>query len=106
MKLVFAYLLALALAITVTEGIVCPRDYCATANCTNVTEEECEAQNKSYDPSGSFCGCCSTCLTILHEGESCTITRLRGEPPTATCEDGTTCQQVGNSSTYECQSTS
>ncbi|XP_046739774.1 fungal protease inhibitor-1-like isoform X2 [Diprion similis] len=96
MKRIFGFLLALALVIAVTEGIVCPPNYCAGVNCTE-TSEDC-GPNQQFEPNSSFCGCCPQCITILSEGDECGFTLRRGYPSGAKCQDGTSCRSAGNDS--------
>jgi len=72
----------------------CPSNYCDNVLCS--APANCE--NGLIKEGSSFCGCCSTCITQLAEGDSCASNFLLGVPSTTECGEGLECSR----STWKC----
>ncbi|GFS99724.1 u35-Nephitoxin-Nsp1a_1 [Nephila pilipes] len=77
----------LLIGVAAVSAIVCPKNYCATVNCPNVSCSE----NQLYKERGSFCGCCPVCLHVLKKGEPCGSLFEMGVPPKVVCDKGLRC---------------
>jgi len=55
----------LAVLVCTAWAIVCPKNFCATVSCPELTQETCVTQNAVLKPNASFCGCCPDCIREL-----------------------------------------
>ncbi|PSN29770.1 hypothetical protein C0J52_28057, partial [Blattella germanica] len=81
----YAILFLSALCICFTSAFVCPDNYCAKKTCDVPSCGE----NELLVPKSTFCGCCSSCITQLNEGDGCL--ELMGSPSKAQCRDPLKC---------------
>nr|CAD7428015.1 unnamed protein product [Timema monikensis] len=80
-------------------GVVCTPNFCDSVRCQNVDLETCHGE---YQPNGGTCGCCSICIKILREGNTCPGIPLRGgPPPIEKCDKGLDCKKDVYG-TYKC----
>ncbi|PSN40898.1 Fungal protease inhibitor-1 [Blattella germanica] len=86
MKIYFGLCIVVAVCVWSTSAIVCPPNYCAGVKCAELTS--CP-DNALLEPNSSFCGCCSTCITQLNEGDPCLL--LTGSPAFARCKSPLSC---------------
>ncbi|XP_046739768.1 fungal protease inhibitor-1-like [Diprion similis] len=104
MKLLLVYLLAVTAAVAMAQGLVCPKNFCASQTCNaSVTTENCAARRKVYKANATYCRCCAACLTPVSKGGICYSVALTGTPPIAECETGTSCILNTSDNSYTCQ---
>ncbi|XP_063243013.1 uncharacterized protein LOC134542571 [Bacillus rossius redtenbacheri] len=81
-------LVMLVLAVTEVHSIACPANYCSSVTCS--TDLKCSS-NQLLKPNSTTCGCCSSCVTQLVEGEYCIPVGGLGYPSGYECGSNLNC---------------